>query len=159
MTTTVNPHEILIQAAEILRERAQTHGDFENNFQLIADMFSLRIGREFHPFEVCVLLECVKDARMFANPANTDNYLDGINYRAFASMFAEDYAMKRNTATEVSYRRKDDLQKAEMNPVAMKKPGRRANVAKDATTNAGPETTISFGPVNLDKLAMDLIER
>lgn len=129
MTHTVNPHDLLIQAAEVLRERAETHGDFENNFQLIADMFSLRIGREFHPFEVCVLLECVKDARMFANPGNADNYLDGINYRAFSALFAEDYAMKRNTATEVAYRRKDDLQKAEMAPVAVKR-GRKPNALK-----------------------------
>lgn len=129
MTHTANPHELITQAAEVLRERAETHGDFENNFQLIADMFSLRIGREFHPFEVCVLLECVKDARMFANPSNVDNYLDGINYRAFSALFAEDYALKRNTAGEVAYRRKDGLTKAEISPVSVKK-GRKPSPAK-----------------------------
>ena len=155
MNPTVNPHELLSQAADILRERAGTHGDFENNFQLIADMFSLRIGREFHPFEVCILLECVKDARMFANPSNADNYLDGINYRAFAAMFAEDYALKRNTATEVAYRRKDDLQKAEMNPVSAKKQGRRAPSIKEVTSAPAtpPEASRPVGAVNLDELA------
>lgn len=39
MTITANPHEMLYKAAEILQERGQTHGDFENNFQLIADIF------------------------------------------------------------------------------------------------------------------------
>ena len=160
MTPTVNPHELLTQAADILRERAETHGDFENNFQLIADMFSLRVGREFHPFEVCILLECVKDARMFANPANADNYLDGINYRAFAALFAEDYAMKRNTATEVAYRRKADLQKAEMAPVTVKR-GRKPNAEKFdlRTATRSPEEFISTQKtsVDLDALAGEII--
>lgn len=151
MTTTVSPHDLLIQAAEVLRERAETHGDFENNFQLIADMFSLRIGREFHPFEVCIFLECVKDARMFANPANTDNYLDGINYRAFAALFAEDYAAKRNTATEVSYRRKDDLQKAEMAPVTVKR-GRKPNPVKPLS-----ETLQEIGESRLSSVDFDAL--
>jgi hypothetical protein len=117
MTLTANPHEMLHRAADILQERGQTHGDFENNFQLIADLFSLRIGRDFHPYEVCILLECVKDARMFANPANVDNYLDGINYRAFSAMFAEDYLSSVAATSGVSYIKKHELKKAEMKPV------------------------------------------
>lgn len=117
MTTTVNPHELLNRAADILQERSQTHGDFENNFQLIADLFSLRIGRDFHPYEVCIILECVKDARMFANPANPDNYLDGINYRAFSALFAEDYLSSRAAASGVAYIKRADLKKADMKPV------------------------------------------
>ena len=122
-------------------------------------MFSLRIGRTFHPFEVCVLLECVKDARMFANPANADNYLDGINYRAFSALFADDYAMKRNTATEVAYRRKDDLQKAEMAPVTVKR-GRKPSMEKTA---AVVHQTMTLEPkklgLDLDRLAEQIAER
>ena len=66
MTTASNPYEMLTQAAELIQERGQNYGEIENNFQLIADLFSLRIGRPFHPYEACILLECVKDARMFA---------------------------------------------------------------------------------------------
>jgi len=106
MTITANPHEMLYKAAEILQERGQTHGDFENNFQLIADIFSLRMGRDFHPYEVCIFLECVKEARMFANPTNIDNYLDGINYRAFAALFAEDYITSRAANSGVAYIRR-----------------------------------------------------
>ena len=115
MTITANPHEMLVHAANILQERGATHGDFENNFQLIADIFSLRIGRDFHPYEVCILLECVKDARMFANPGNIDNYLDGINYRAFAALFAQDYIEK--ASSEVTYKKKAEIKKGEMKAV------------------------------------------
>lgn len=121
MTTAGNPYEMLTQAAELIQERGQGYGEIENNFQLIADLFSLRIGRPFHPYEACILLECVKDARMFASPANVDNYLDGINYKAFAALFAQDYSRARTMLNDVAYQRKDALQKAEMIAVDVKK--------------------------------------
>ena len=63
------------------------------------------------------MLECVKDARMFAHPGNIDNYLDGINYRAFAALFADDYERVRNAGAEIAYHRKTNFRKAEMKPV------------------------------------------
>lgn len=135
MTITANPHEMLYKAAEILQERGQTHGDFENNFQLIADIFSLRIGRDFHPYEVCVLLECVKDARMFANPTNVDNYLDGINYRAFAAIFAQDYVSSQAAHTGVAYIKKAELKKADLKPVEVVNKSKAASKASVSTTS------------------------
>lgn len=126
MTTASNPYEMLTQAAELIEERGQNYGEIENNFQLIADLFSLRIGRPFHPYEACILLECVKDARMFATPMFVDNYLDGINYKAFAALFAEDYSRARAGLADVAYQRKDDLRKAEMKPVVVGGKGSKA---------------------------------
>ena len=117
MTITANPHEMLYKAAEVLQERGKTHGDFENNFQLIADIASLRLGRDMHPYDICIILECVKDARMFANPTNMDNYLDGINYRAFAALFAQDYVGSQSAHAGVAYIKKTELKKAELKPV------------------------------------------
>lgn len=141
MTITANPHEMLYKAAEILQERGTTHGDFENNFQLIADIFSLRIGRDFHPYEACILLECVKDARMFANPTNMDNYLDGINYRAFSALFAEDYISSRAANSGVAYIKKTELKKADIKPVEV------INKNKSAT-----KSTIQNTPINIDSI-------
>jgi len=158
MTITANPHELLHQAANVLQERAQTHGDFENNFQLIADIFSLRIGRDFHPYEVCVLLECVKDARMFANPTNVDNYLDGINYRAFAALFAQDYVGSQAANSGVAYIKKNELKKADMNPVQVINKGAgvlNKSTFKPKTVNQVEPSTVA---VNLDNLS-DEIER
>lgn len=155
MTITANPHEMLYKAAEVLQERGKTHGDFENNFQLISDLFSLRIGRDFHPYEVCVLLECVKDARMFANPINVDNYLDGINYRAFAAMFAEDYVGSQAANSGVAYIKKNELKKAEMKPVeVVNKSAVKAKLPhpQNVQTLAG-----TAGALNLDALEKEII--
>lgn len=133
MTTANNPYEMLTQAAELIQERGQGYGEIENNFQLIADLFSLRVGRPFHPYEACVLLECVKDARMFASPSNADNYLDGINYKAFAALFAQDYSRARTMMNDVAYQRKDMLQKAEMKPVEVSNKKNKSN-GSTATT-------------------------
>jgi hypothetical protein len=150
MTITANPHELLHQAANVLQERAQTHGDFENNFQLIADIFSLRIGRDFHPYEVCILLECVKDARMFANPVNVDNYLDGINYRAFAALFAQDYVGSQAASAGVAYIKKTELKKAELKPVEV--------LNKSAVKVKLPQpVTAGNGALNLDALEKEII--
>ena len=129
MTTASNPYEMLTQSAELIQERGQNYGEIENNFQLIADLFSLRIGRPFHPYEACILLECVKDARMFATPVFVDNYLDGINYKAFAALFAEDYARARGLLNDIAYQRKDSMRKVEMKPVEVKqKPAKKENI-------------------------------
>lgn len=150
MTTANNPYDMLTQAADLIQERGQGYGEIENNFQLIADLFSLRIGRPFHPYEACILLECVKDARMFASPMNVDNYLDGINYKAFAALFAQDYARARTMLNDVSYLRKDNLQKAEMKPVEV--------IAKNAK-NARQPSTMAAAILTVDALEKELAPR
>lgn len=121
MTIANNPYDLLTQSAQLIQERGNTHGQMENNFQLISDLASLRLGRNFHPFEICVILESVKDARMFANPTNIDNYLDGVNYKAFSALFAQDYVTSQAASgTDVSYKKKDDLKKAELKGVEVK---------------------------------------
>ena len=122
MTTIANtPHEILIKSAEVINERGQNYGGVESNFQLVADLLSLRLGKNFHPYEICVALECVKDARAFANPAHTDNYIDGINYKAFAALFAQDYIESgAGSSPEISYKKKSEFRKAETKPVTIK---------------------------------------
>ena len=156
MTITANPHELLHQAANVLQERAQTHGDFENNFQLIADIFSLRIGRDFHPYEVCVLLECVKDARMFANPTNVDNYLDGINYRAFAALFAQDYVGSQAANSGVAYIKKNELKKADLKPVEVVNKAAKINVHPVKPLATSPFKGAADSALNLDDLEKEI---
>lgn len=151
MTIVNTPNEMLIKSAELISERGQNYGTIENNFQLIADMFTLRAGREFHPWEVCVLLECVKDARMFANPTNIDNYLDGINYKAFAALFAEDYINSKAAASEVSYKKKSDFRKSEMKPVDV---SAKNNISKLKLPTAAGAASAA---VDIDALSEELV--
>jgi len=94
----MNPQELLAQAAEIIDRRGQDYGGIENNFQLAATLASLRLGRELHPYEIAVILVCVKNARAFTTPDHRDSHIDAMNYEAFAATFAEDYARRSKTA-------------------------------------------------------------
>lgn len=106
-----NPKDILLAANATIDERGAAYGAIENNFELIADQATLRLGRDVHPYEVAVIMTCVKLARLFANPTHLDSHIDAINYQAFAAAFAEDYAAQY-PGELISYKRKKSKRKA-----------------------------------------------
>lgn len=118
---TYDPRELHNRAAELIGERGAEYGVIENNFQLIADLATLRLGRVVHPYEVATMMCCVKSARLFANPTHIDSRLDLMNYEAFAAMFADDYS--RAAPNEIDWKKRDELKRAEvvMPPRASKK--------------------------------------
>ena len=93
----MTPQDILLQAAEIIDRRGQDYGGIENNFHLAATLASLRLGREIHPYEIAVMLVCVKNARAFTSPNHLDSHIDAMNYEAFAATFADDYSAERRS--------------------------------------------------------------
>ena len=107
-----DPRELLARAANLIDARGADYGQIENNFQLIADLASLRLGRNIHPFEIATIMCCVKSARLFANPTHIDSRLDLCNYETFAAMFAEDYA--HSASNDIDWKKKAQLHKAEM---------------------------------------------
>ena len=117
----MNPHDLLVQAADIIAQRGEGYGGIENNFQLAADLASLRLGRDIHPYEVAIMLACVKNARAFNSPTHLDSHVDAVNYELFAATFAEDYALSQGGRTEAVFKRKEDL-----------KPARAAQLSKAA---------------------------
>lgn len=108
----MNPHDLLVQAADIIAQRGEGYGGIENNFQLAADLASLRLGRDIHPYEVAIMLACVKNARAFNSPTHLDSHVDAVNYELFAATFAEDYALSQGGRAEAVFKRKDDLKPA-----------------------------------------------
>jgi len=111
----MNPNDLLKQASELIGERGADYGGIENNFQLIADIASLRLGRDIHPYEVAVIMVSVKNARNFANPSHMDSRLDAMNYEAFAALFAKDYEQQKSTANaDIDYKRRKDFKAAVM---------------------------------------------
>jgi len=92
----MNPQELLLQASEIIDRRGQDYGGIENNFQIAANLASLRLGRQMHPYEIAVILACVKNARAVTTPNHRDSHIDAMNYEAFAAVFADDY-VRRST--------------------------------------------------------------
>ncbi len=121
----MNPHDLLQQASEIISERGENYGGIEDNFQLIADLASLRLGRDIHPFEVAIIMVCVKNARAFSSPTHIDSRLDAMNYEAFAAMFANDYVHQKE-GSGIGYKKRADLKPAKKEEL---KPARRAELA------------------------------
>lgn len=117
----MNPHDLLVQAADIIAQRGEGYGGIENNFQLAADLATLRLGRDFHPYEIAVILACVKNARAFTSPTHLDSHVDAVNYELFAATFADDYAQSQGSRSEAVYKRRDTL-----------KPVRAAQLSKAA---------------------------
>ena len=108
----MTPHDLLVQAADIIAQRGEGYGGIENNFQLAADLASLRLGRDIHPYEVAIMLACVKNARAFNSPAHLDSHVDAVNYELFAATFADDYAASHVGRPEAVYKRKEDLKQS-----------------------------------------------
>jgi len=78
---------ILNQAEQyVTKDRAATHGDMENNFQTIADLWSNYLGIsddiELSPTDVAVMMTLLKIARIKSNPEHCDNWIDACGYLA-----------------------------------------------------------------------------
>ena len=95
-------------AGDVISERGANYGGIEDNFQLISDLASLRLGRDFHPYEIAVIMACVKNARAFASPNHLDSHVDAMNYEMFAATFAEDYIMSKQGTEVIEYQKKAD---------------------------------------------------
>ena len=108
----MTPQELLLDAANIMDQRGEGYGGIENNFQLAADLASLRLGRDFHPYEIAIILACVKNARAFATPNHLDSHVDAVNYELFAATFADDYVATKPGAEYIDYQKKVDRKPA-----------------------------------------------
>lgn len=81
----MDPHKTLTECAAIIGERGEDYGGIEENFHRIAKIASEVIGTPITAYEVAMILVATKLARMSGARDKRDNYLDAINYLAFAS--------------------------------------------------------------------------
>ena len=81
----MNPRDILAASAALIDERGIDYGDFENNFENIASISNAMLGRNLTAYDVAMILASVKFARLRQSPYKLDNFLDGVNYLAFAA--------------------------------------------------------------------------
>ena len=70
----------------VTKDRDATHGNMEDNFQTIADLWSNYLGIsddiELTPTDVAVMMTLLKIARVKSNPVNADNWIDACGYMA-----------------------------------------------------------------------------
>ena len=77
--------EILEQAKQIVcTDREETYGEPENNFSLIAALWSTYISREISPEDVAMMMVLLKIARIKTGKHKADNYIDLCGYASCA---------------------------------------------------------------------------
>lgn len=85
----MNPHTILDEAKAIIGERGADYGGFEQNFERISRLACIATGMNISPYEVALIMSCLKLARIRQAPRKRDSYVDLIAYVAFAAELIE----------------------------------------------------------------------
>lgn len=81
----MNRAEILDTAKEyVTRDRAATHGDAEQNFNMVALYWSAHLNKNVTAHDVAVMMTLLKLARAKSNPMHADNAIDAAGYSALA---------------------------------------------------------------------------
>jgi len=80
----MNRAEILDTAKEyVTKDRAEQHGDLEENFNRIADLWNSYLeGSYISVTDVAVMMTLLKIARIKSNPSSGDNWIDSCGYMA-----------------------------------------------------------------------------
>jgi hypothetical protein len=58
-------------------------------FDRISRIATVMLDRVVTPYDVAMIHVATKMARVASNPRHADNYVDGVNYMAFAAQFAQ----------------------------------------------------------------------
>jgi hypothetical protein len=84
----------------VMSERGNQHGDAEDSFQMIADLWTAHLQHtnrdssfgaiRVTPFDVAQMMVLLKVARsVYGDPFNPDNYIDAAGYSSLAAMIME----------------------------------------------------------------------
>jgi hypothetical protein len=85
--------EILDTAKQYVNvDRAATHGNAESNFGMIATFWSAHLDHPVTAADVAVMMTLMKLARIKANPAHLDSWVDGCGYLACGGEIATEVA-------------------------------------------------------------------
>ena len=77
--------EILDTAKQyVTKDRDATHGNMEDNFDSIAELWQIYFNNEwdFTSTDVAVMMTLLKIARLKSNKSNPDNWVDACGYMA-----------------------------------------------------------------------------
>lgn len=79
----MNRPEILDTAKKcVCGQREQDYGSPENNFQIIAKLWTAYYGHEFNPLDVAMMMSLLKIARIRTGTATEDSFVDAAGYIA-----------------------------------------------------------------------------
>ena len=85
-----SPGDLLTHAFEIINARGNEYdnaNDLDQNFRETAAVASVITGKPLTARDVALVLVCLKLLRSKSAPGKLDNYVDAVNYMAFAACF------------------------------------------------------------------------
>jgi hypothetical protein len=88
METEMNHTDILTQSVLTLRDRDAQYGSMQETMTRACQLFEMITGSPLSPYHANIFMHALKLARVRSSPGKLDNYIDGINYLAFAGEFA-----------------------------------------------------------------------
>jgi hypothetical protein len=145
--------DIMHDAVNHVSSRGVEYGDIDMNFRRASVIASTVLNREVSKYEIAIILDAVKQARSVASPFKMDHYIDGINYRAFAAMFAAEIK------EEVDKKNKEEEDRAEQERIVaaerfstFKKPAglpKLSELPDELVRNAAPGTVIPVDPASI----------
>lgn len=93
--------EVLLTAAKTAEDRNTAYGTHDECFSRISKIASAFFGEEIDEYKISMILLFVKLGRIGDNKCYADNYVDGVNYLAFASHFADGPANRKTTLSDM----------------------------------------------------------
>ena len=85
-----HPGDLLTVAFETINARGSDYdnaNEIADNFREIAAVASIITGKPLEASDVALIQLCTKLVRSKSSPEKLDNYVDGVNYLAFAACF------------------------------------------------------------------------
>lgn len=87
---------VLDEAKSVINgKRQDQYGDPEDNFALIARLWSDVTGHSYTPHDVAMMMTQLKVARIVTGAGSRDNYRDLCGYAALAADMAKEYGGKK----------------------------------------------------------------
>lgn len=78
------PQQILKKAADIIEARGSTHGDFRENFEMCAELWTAYLRMPIAPAQVGVMMALLKFSRDQCGDGEPEHLLDAVGYAALA---------------------------------------------------------------------------
>ena len=89
----MNCNDVLSTALTTIRDRNKDYGDIKTSFQKAAIIATAQLNKAISPYDVAVIANSIKLARLSHNPEHQDSWVDSAAYTAIASQLASQVAM------------------------------------------------------------------
>jgi len=86
--TMTNHTDILTASVVILGDRGRKYGNVEDTFERASKLATILLDKQITMYDVAMIFHAMKMARLNSSRTMDDNYIDGINYLAFAAQFS-----------------------------------------------------------------------